>query len=69
MQGILPVTTISAKGVSAKAVGTFTQGATAAFIADMSADLVQLARRQGFDALAFVLDLANVEARSLAPKK
>jgi hypothetical protein len=47
---------------------TAERGATAAFIADMSADLVELARRQGFNALAFVLDLAKVEARSLAPK-
>jgi hypothetical protein len=43
-------------------------GATAAFIADMSTDLVELARRQGFNALAFVLDLAKVEALSLALK-
>jgi hypothetical protein len=47
---------------------TAKQGATAAFIADMSTDLVELARRQGFNALAFVLDLAKVEALSLAPK-
>ena len=60
--------TMLAKGVSAQAVGTFTQSATATFIADMSADLVRLARWQGFDALAFVLDLAKVEARSLAPR-
>jgi len=44
---------------------TAEQAATAAFIADLSADLIKLADRQGFDALAFVLDLAKLEARNL----
>jgi hypothetical protein len=44
------------------------QAATAAFIADLSAELVELARRQGFNELAFVLDLAKLEARRLGPE-
>jgi len=44
---------------------TAEQAATASFIADLSADLIRLADRHGFGALAFVLDLAKLEARSL----
>ena len=38
---------------------------TAAYIADLSAHLATLARRQGFDALAYLLDMARLEAEGV----
>jgi hypothetical protein len=47
---------------------TAEQAATATFITDLSADVIKLADRHGFDALAFVLDLAKLGARNLGPE-
>lgn len=40
--------------------------AAAAFIAELSASLVELARAHRFDALAYLFDLAVLEAKNLA---
>jgi hypothetical protein len=38
----------------------------AAYIADLSLDLAQIARRHGLDALGFILDMAHLEAEALS---
>jgi hypothetical protein len=44
-------------------------GAEAAeLIATMSGELAQVARRHGFDALAYLLDMARLEAVNVKPK-
>ncbi|MEZ5889024.1 MAG: hypothetical protein R3D52_01460 [Xanthobacteraceae bacterium] len=52
-------------------------GEAAAYIAEMSSDLAEIARRHGFDALGFILDMArskptpwpSATARSTEPVK
>ena len=36
----------------------------AAYVAELSADLATLARRHGFDALGYILDMARLEAEN-----
>lgn len=43
-------------------------GEAAAYIAEMSSDLAEIARRNGFDALGFILDMARLEADALAER-
>jgi hypothetical protein len=43
-------------------------GEAAAYIAEISSDLAQIARRHGFDALAFILDMARLEAETLTER-
>jgi hypothetical protein len=50
----------------AKTPAVTPEQATAAFIADLSASLAELARAQRFDALAYLFDLAALESQSLA---
>ena len=38
--------------------------AAAAYVAELSADLAMLARRHGFDALSYILDMARLEAEN-----
>lgn len=45
------------------------QGQTAAYIADMAGDLVILARRNGLDTLAYILDMARLEAENAVDSK
>jgi hypothetical protein len=59
---------VLARPASQASTLTAEQAATAAFIADVTADLVKLADRQGFDALAYMLDVAELEARVLGPR-
>ena len=40
----------------------------AAYLAEMTSDLAQLARRHGFNALAFILDMARLEADTLSER-
>jgi hypothetical protein len=42
----------------------FGSGGAAEYIADMSRDLATLARRNGLDTLAYLLDIARLEAES-----
>jgi len=44
---------------------TTEQTAAAAFIAEMSAELLEVARGHRFDHLAYLLDLAALEAKNL----
>jgi hypothetical protein len=43
-------------------------GEAAAYIAEVSSDLAEIARRHGFDALAFILDMARLEAETLTER-
>jgi len=43
-------------------------GEAAAYIAEISSDLAQIARRHGFDALGFILDMARLEAETLTER-
>jgi hypothetical protein len=43
-------------------------GEAAAYIAEISSDLAQIARRHGFDALGFILDMARLEADALSER-
>ena len=38
--------------------------AAAAYVAELSGDLATLARRHGFDALGYILDMARLEAEN-----
>lgn len=38
--------------------------AAAAYIAELSRDLAQIARRHGLDALGYILDMAQLEAEN-----
>lgn len=38
--------------------------ATAKYVAELSAELANLARRHGLDALAYILDMARLEAEN-----
>ncbi len=40
--------------------------ATAAYAAELCADLARMARRDGLDTLAYILDMARLEAQTLA---
>jgi hypothetical protein len=40
------------------------QREAAAYVADITADLARMARRNGLDALGYLLDMARLEARS-----
>jgi hypothetical protein len=40
--------------------------AAAAYIAEMSSNLAQIARRHGLNALGFILDMARLEAETLS---
>lgn len=40
--------------------------AAAAYIADLSSDLALIARRNGLDALGFILEMARLEAESMS---
>ena len=40
--------------------------ATASYVAELCADLARMARGDGFDTLAYILDMARLEAQSLA---
>lgn len=40
----------------------------AAYLAEMTSDLAKLARRHGFNALAFILDTARLEADTLSER-
>jgi hypothetical protein len=40
--------------------------AAAAYVAQLSADLAEIARRHGLDALGFILDMAQLEAENVA---
>jgi len=40
--------------------------AAAAYVAELSADLSALARRYGFDALSYILDMARLEAETIS---
>jgi hypothetical protein len=40
--------------------------AAAVYIADLASDLARIARRQGFDTLGYILDMARLEARNVA---
>jgi hypothetical protein len=40
------------------------RAATAAYIATMTGDLAELARRHGLDALGYLLDMARLEAET-----
>ncbi len=42
------------------------RAATAAYITDLSADLARMAREDGLATLAYLLDMARLEAQSLA---
>jgi hypothetical protein len=44
------------------------QAAAAAYIAELSSTLAALARRQGFGALGYILDLARLEAETISRK-
>ncbi len=46
--------------------GVIDSAAVAAYIAEMSSDLAQIARRHGLDALGFILDMARLEAEALS---
>jgi hypothetical protein len=43
-------------------------GEAAAYIAEISSDLAQIARQHGFDALGFILDMARLEADALSER-
>lgn len=43
--------------------------ATAKYIAEISGDLVHLARNQGLDALAYILEMAKLEAENNLPSR
>jgi hypothetical protein len=38
----------------------------AAYVADLTADLARMARNHGLEALGYLLDMARLEARSIA---
>jgi hypothetical protein len=38
----------------------------AAYVADLSADLARIARSHGFDVLGYILDMARLEAHTIA---
>ncbi len=40
------------------------QAATATYIGDLCADLARMARKEGLDALAYILDMARLEAQA-----
>jgi len=40
------------------------RAAVANYVAELSADLATLARRHGFDALGYILDMARLEAEN-----
>ena len=40
----------------------------AAYVAELTSELALIARRHGFDALAYLLDMARLEAESAAPR-
>jgi hypothetical protein len=42
------------------------QRAAAAYVADLAADLARMARGHGLDALGYLLDMARLEARTVA---
>jgi hypothetical protein len=48
------------------AKGFIDSAAAAAYIAELSSDLAQIARRHGLDALGFILDMARLEAEALS---
>jgi hypothetical protein len=43
-------------------------GEAAAYIAEISTGLAKIARRNGLDALGFILDMARLEAEALAER-
>ena len=47
-------------------VGASEQRARAAYIADLTAELAELARGSGFQTLAYLLDMARIEANELS---
>jgi hypothetical protein len=46
--------------------GSDTPGATASYIACLAEELSQLAKRNGLDALSYILDMAHLEADQMA---
>jgi len=42
------------------------EGATASYIAELCADLARMARKDGLETLAYLLDMARLEAQSTA---
>lgn len=45
-------------------VGPVDRAAAAGYVADLSAELANLARQHGLDALGFILDMARLEAEN-----